>query len=92
MKPQPKVKTARDAKYLVFIRTLPCAVCRSPFSGQCHHTESGGMAITGSDYSAVPICTNCHREIHQHKRKDDIPNLPAILEKLQVTYKLAKGL
>ncbi len=69
MNPQPKTKTPRDAKYLVFLRSLPCSVCGSEYSGQSHHTETGGISLVGSDYSAVPICLNCHRDIHQHCSK-----------------------
>ena len=69
MTPQPKIKTPRDAKYLVFLRSLPCSVCDAEYSGQSHHTETGGMSLVGSDYSAVPICFSCHRDIHQHCSK-----------------------
>lgn len=90
MNPQPKIKTVRDAKYLAFLRTLPCAICSTPPPSQSHHSETGGISLVGSDHSAYPVCLPCHRDIHQKmsKRgpfKED--ELNALLDRLLAAYK-----
>jgi hypothetical protein len=89
VRPQPKVKTVRDAHYLKWIRTRPCEVCRKPPPSQSHHSESGGMSIVGSDHSAIPVCLDCHREIHQHSSKRgqwSKDELDAILSRLHSKF------
>ena len=52
---------ARNAKYRAWVRTLPCAACGSIHSVEAAHTGSdGGMRQKSSDYSCVPLCTDCH--------------------------------
>lgn len=54
-------KTARSWRYLAWIRSLPCASCGQDPAGEAAHTGSdGGMSMKASDYSAVPLCPNCH--------------------------------
>ena len=67
--PQPKKKTPRDVKYLKFVRSLSCQICGTTHDIQCHHTDTGGIALVGSDYSVVPLCLDHHREIHQKMSK-----------------------
>jgi len=91
--PQPKIRTPRDSKYLAWLRTQPCVVCLNPVTGQSHHTESGGISLVGSDYSAVPICSLHHREIHQHSSKRGKwgeEELAGIIERLLAAYDLIK--
>lgn len=70
MRPQPKKKTPRDSAYLRFIRGKICcfpecdSTCTDP-----HHSDTGGTALVGSDYSAVPMCLDHHRLIHQKYAK-----------------------
>lgn len=64
-----KTKIPRDSKYLAFIRTLPCLICGTTYNVQSHHTDTGGVAIVGSDYSALPVCLSHHRDIHQSMSK-----------------------
>ena len=53
---------ARDAEYRAWIRTWPCAACGSTLDVEAAHTGSdGGMSMKSSDYSCIPLCTNCHR-------------------------------
>lgn len=53
---------ARDWKYRAWIRTLPCAGCGLEPAGEAAHTGSdGGMSQKPSDYSCVPLCSDCHR-------------------------------
>ncbi len=67
----PKNKPIRDKDHLAFIRTLPCCrclYCAEP--SQAAHIRkgsgSGGMGMKPSDSACVPLCTDCHREQHQH--------------------------
>ena len=67
MKTMPKVKIERSDKYLAYIRTLPCTICRS--RSIAHHTQTGGMGIKGSDYLTIPLCGDHHLEVHQWGRR-----------------------
>jgi hypothetical protein len=89
----PKPHTPRDVKYLKFIRSLPCQKCQSTYYVNCHHTETGGMGLIGSDYSAIPLCRECHCGIHQKHGKAgywEESELKAILDHIQSAYKLSK--
>ncbi len=68
-KPPAKAKRAgtprrgpeRDAKYLAWIRRLPCAACRIEGRSEAAHTGDHGISQKSSDYSAIPLCAACHR-------------------------------
>ena len=89
----PKQKTERNKKYLAFIRTKPCCICGwipSESYGyliHAHHTESGGISCKGADKSAVPLCFACHRKVHDSGRKDAIPKLQEIIDRLQKEWR-----
>lgn len=52
---------ARNWKYRAWIRTLPCAKCGTTHDVEAAHTGSdGGMKQKSSDYSCIPLCTDCH--------------------------------
>ena len=58
-----KPKTYRNPKYLEYIRTLPCCVCRR--SGVApHHADTGGMGLKCNDTRTVPLCYKHHMECH----------------------------
>lgn len=85
----PKPTTSRDAQYLDWIRSLPCALCGHPSPSDPHHTASGGVSKTGSDYSAIPVCRCCHNDIHQHYAKGGFCRpelLEQLIESLQHNY------
>lgn len=91
MQPQPKTKTPRDVKYLKFVRTLPCCRCGTTYNVQSHHTDTGGIALVGSDYSAVPLCLPCHSTLHQKHGKAGYwkeEELTSLLERLYVAYQM----
>ena len=53
---------ARDAAYRAWIRGLPCVACGSTENVEAAHTgQDGGMSMKSSDYSCVPLCSDCHR-------------------------------
>ena len=54
-------KPVRDAGYLRFIRTLPCACCDSRRGVEASHMGSHGMGQKASDLSAIPLCQLHHR-------------------------------
>ena len=54
-------KPVRDADYLRFIRTLPCACCDSRRGVESSHMGPHGMGQKSSDLSAIPLCRWHHR-------------------------------
>lgn len=67
--PVPKQTPARDPKYLAWIRTLPCWVCKTDAApSEASHHGLRGMATKASDHEALPACTACHYHHHQTGR------------------------
>jgi len=61
---------ARSWKFKAWIRSLPCVACGSTFDVEAAHTGAGaGMAQKASDFSCVPLCSDCHTQApHAHHR------------------------
>src|SRR5690348_16186955 len=58
---RPRRGPARSWKYRAWVRSLPCAGCGSNYSVEAAHTGSdGGASMKASDYSCIPLCTDCH--------------------------------
>jgi len=55
------MKPTRSAKYLAWIRTQPCLVCRSTRWIEAAHTGPHGLGQKSPDTSAVPLCAAHHR-------------------------------
>lgn len=54
---------ARNWRYKQWIRSLPCSSCGIEPAGEAAHTGSdGGMSQKASDYSCVPLCSDCHTQ------------------------------
>jgi hypothetical protein len=54
---------SRDDGYKAWIRTLPCCACGVEHRSEAAHTGSdGGMRMKASDYSCVPLCSDCHTQ------------------------------
>ena len=52
----------RSWRYRQWIRSLPCAACGLEPAGEAAHTGSdGGLRQKSSDFSAIPLCPDCHR-------------------------------
>src|SRR3954463_12723064 len=64
---------ARSSKYRAWIRTLGCCCCGTVVGVEAAHTGSdGGAAQKSSDYSCIPLCTDCHTQAaHAHHRGRD---------------------
>lgn len=60
-----KLVTERNRRYLDWIDTLPCLVCRGPATHH-HESEKGGkgMGMKCSDYRSVPLCAKHHNSVH----------------------------
>ena len=56
-------KAMKDLAYLQYIREQPCLCC-GHIPSDPHHTETGGLAMKGSDYSCIPLCRLHHQDLH----------------------------
>jgi hypothetical protein len=61
---------ARSWKFKAWIRTQACACCGSTHDVEAAHTGSdGGTRQKASDYSCIPLCSDCHTQApHSHHR------------------------
>ena len=62
----------RSKRHLAKIHTLPCVVCancygRSVKAEEAHHLES--VRGTHSDFATVPLCHDCHAQLHGASRR-----------------------
>lgn len=57
----PRRGPARDAKYLNYIRSLPCAACQREGRSEAAHFGDHGISQKASDYQTIPLCAACHR-------------------------------
>lgn len=55
------MKPIRSARYLAWIRTLPCIICGSRKGVEAAHTGPRGLGQKSSDLSAIPLCYRHHR-------------------------------
>ena len=55
------MKPIRHPRYLQWIRTLPCSVCRTRRAVEAAHTGPRGLGQKSSDLSAIPLCARHHR-------------------------------
>ena len=59
-------------EHLARIHTLNCAVCRFWYgkyrpATDAHHVEYA--RAEHSDYATVPLCRDCHDQLHQQRRR-----------------------
>lgn len=59
-------RTASASRYLEKVASLGCILCahlgRGYSAAEIHHLREGqGAAQRGSDWTAVPLCPECHR-------------------------------
>ena len=84
-----KQLTPRDPQYLAWINTLPCAVCFRTGPNEAHHAKSGGLGVKSSDYTAIPLCNEHHREWHdKYGKKGPFGEeyIDMLIEQLQEVY------
>jgi hypothetical protein len=54
---------ARCEDYKAWVRTLPCVACGIEGCSEAAHVGTdGGMSMKATDYSCVPLCSNCHTQ------------------------------
>jgi hypothetical protein len=57
----PRKGPLRDEGYRDWIRTLACCACGVEGRSEAAHTGTdGGISMKASDYSCVPLCSDCH--------------------------------
>ena len=57
----PAAAPLRDRKYLAFIRSHPCCVCRSWIRVEAAHVGPRGMGQKSDDRQTIPLCRKHHR-------------------------------
>ena len=74
----------RDPEYLEYIRTRPCLCCGKQHRSDAHHLKDnrlGGISQKSPDWSAMPLCHNCHLNIaHGEGFKEAVKWLPLPLD------------
>jgi hypothetical protein len=77
---------ARSWKYRAWIRTLGCCCCGSTFEIEAAHTgDDGGMKLKASDFTCIPLCSDCHTMAPDSYHRDR-----AVFER-RVYYRLGKS-
>lgn len=67
MNPNPKHTRVRDKNHLRDVSELPCLVCGNTYTVDAHHltfAEEAAMGIKVGDNFTVPLCRQCHTELH----------------------------
>jgi hypothetical protein len=63
-----KYGAIRSRKYLDWVKTLDCCMCRAPDYSDPHHITGkgqGGMGTKADDLYTMPLCRHCHDEMHK---------------------------
>jgi len=55
------MKPRRNSRYLQWVRTLPCVVCRTTRNIEAAHTGAHGLGQKAPDSTAIPLCAAHHR-------------------------------
>lgn len=62
---------ARNWKYKTWIRSLPCVACGGTYDVEAAHTGAdGGTSQKASDYSCIPLCSDCHTQAPDSHHRD----------------------
>ena len=79
--PKPE-KRLIDKDYTAFVASFPCMRCHKP-SGPPHHVRRfhwGGGSRKPDDIYQIPLCPDCHDDIHNKPKEfDDVDILLCIL-------------
>jgi len=75
----------KDKDFLRFAHEeiVPCRFCFGRPFQELHHFGSGGMALKGSDYLVVRLCTECHhkaRKVRAMRNAEDYETLAICLQ------------
>jgi hypothetical protein len=69
----PKTEFKRMPRYLEYIRTLPCVICKTTYDIQAAHVRyiaPSGTGIKPSDQHVLSLCQPCHAD--QHSRGEEL--------------------
>ena len=81
----------KNPDYLDRLRELPCAVCGHHAPSNAHHLIGvgglSGMGLKAPDLFAMPVCFECHANIHDHRGSWFVDQAEALVETLAVAYK-----
>ena len=53
--------------YLIFVRSLPCAICQDDTGSDPHHqrgSKTGGASFKCHNIRTLPLCRKHHTELH----------------------------
>lgn len=56
-----------DREHVRRVKLLSCAVC-GKWPTQAHHRHAKGLGIRAHDHETIPLCFNCHGDIHQLRK------------------------
>ena len=77
---------ARSWRFKAWIRTLACASCGSSHDVEAAHTGSdGGMRQKASDYTCIPLCSDCHTQAQHSHHRDREACEARVLARLRMT-------
>ncbi|EQB98772.1 DUF968 domain-containing protein [Photorhabdus temperata] len=68
---RPKLQRWQNAKWLQWVKSQPCAGCQRP-ADDPHHIighGQGGMGTKAHDLFTIPLCRECHDELHRDMRQ-----------------------
>jgi hypothetical protein len=63
-----------SAKYLAWIKTLPCDTCSAPPPSDPSHLDNAfkGTGTKAPDYFSIPQCRLCHDAYEHYGSKEDV--------------------
>lgn len=83
-----------DRKYMDWVKTLKCVGCNRPADDPHHPTGQGykGMGSKVPDYWVIPLCRNCHDNLHHNAEKwEDVNDEQAKHALLTLTQAIYEG-
>lgn len=62
-------KRYANLKHIGYIREQDCMICKTDYFVEAHHLlkpwrGSRGMSLKAGDENCVPLCSECHRQLH----------------------------
>lgn len=75
----------RDELYLTQVRKMRCLGCGKP-AQEAHHIREGLYAKgkKNADYMTIPVCSSCHRIIHQLGEKTFLKGIENVLNGMDI--------
>jgi len=83
-----KIRPWRSPRYLDWVRSRPCAHCGEVGPSEAHHLIGlfgGHMGSKVGDEFAVPLCSDCHRDLHAGRIEFEA-QVPWLARTLEVAF------